>query len=160
MERRRMMAWALGGIGLLPLVAAGFPSVAYLLQSGKKREQEAENSWRNLGKTEEFPVGEMREIEIATAERDWSKALNLRSVYVWRQSAEQFIVFSRSCTDLGCPVVWDAGSQWFFCPCHGGVFAKDGEPKAGPPKVPLYRYANRIQDGVLQIDAHSVPPMI
>ena len=30
---------------------------------------------------------------------------------------------------------------------------------AGPPNKPLYRYANRVRDGVLEIDLFSLPPM-
>ena len=30
---------------------------------------------------------------------------------------------------------------------------------AGPPKEPLYRYATRIRDNILEIDLNSIPPM-
>ncbi|WP_164102419.1 QcrA and Rieske domain-containing protein [Candidatus Laterigemmans baculatus] len=100
----------------------------------------------------------------ATAERATAKGASgaavAQSVYVWRRSAEEVVVFSRSCTDLGCPVTWDPGSHCFLCPCHGGIFAKDGERMAGPPDRPLYRYANRVRDGRLEIDLSSVPPMV
>jgi Rieske Fe-S protein len=56
-------------------------------------------------------------------------------------------------------VNWDAGSQCFYCPCHGGIFDREGVPMAGPPPEPLYRYTTRVRDGVLEIDARSVPPM-
>jgi Rieske Fe-S protein len=79
---------------------------------------------------------------------------------VWAESPDQFVVFSRACTDLSCPVRWDPGSQWFFCPCHGGIFDRRGEPRAGPPAVPLHRYQTRIRDGILEVDVFSVPPLI
>jgi hypothetical protein len=71
------------------------------------------------------------------------RPLSRQGVYVWRPTDEEVVVFSRSCTDLGCPVIWDGGSQCFFCPCHGGIFARDGRRMAGPPDRELYRYANR-----------------
>jgi menaquinol-cytochrome c reductase iron-sulfur subunit len=69
------------------------------------------------------------------------------------------VVFSRNCTDASCPVVFDAGSDCFLCPCHGGVFSKDGTPLHGPPPRPLWRYAARVRAGVLEIDLNSLPPM-
>jgi menaquinol-cytochrome c reductase iron-sulfur subunit len=90
---------------------------------------------------------------------DWAATLRERGVYVWRRSEQEVVVFARNCTDLSCPVTWDPGSQWFFCPCHGGIFSKDGERMAGPPKRPLYRYTNRIRDGVVEIDLRSLPPI-
>lgn len=142
----------------MPLLLVGLPSLAYLFDSGKKRPDS--QSWRNLGKLEQFPIGKMQEVHLEIKDESWRQTLSPKSVYVWRQTESEFIIFSRSCTDLGCPITWDPGSQWFFCPCHGGIFAKDGEPKAGPPKKPLYRYASRIRNGILQIDTHAVPPMI
>jgi isorenieratene synthase len=46
---------------------------------------------------------------------------------------------SRRCTHAGCEVLWDAGGQQFVCPCHAGVFDRDGKPRSGPPKRPLDR---------------------
>jgi menaquinol-cytochrome c reductase iron-sulfur subunit len=90
---------------------------------------------------------------------DWARSLGEKGVFVWRASEEEVVVFSRNCTDLSCPVTWDPGSNWFYCPCHGGIFAQDGTNVAGPPTRPLYRYANRVQNGVLEIDLLSLPPM-
>ena len=68
------------------------------------------------------------------------------------------VVFSRVCTDVGCPVTYDRGSACFLGPCHGGIFTQDGTPIHGPPPRPLYRYAARVRDGVLEIDLNSLPP--
>lgn len=50
------------------------------------------------------------------------------------------VAFSRRCTDLGCLVTWDKEREQFLCPCHQGVFDKDGRNIAGPPPRPLDRY--------------------
>ena len=106
---------------------------------------------------DDFPVGAMTRAEVDVPRPDSSRALREKGVYVWRVSGEAIVVFSRNCTDLSCPVTYDPGSECFFCPCHGGIFAKDGERLAGPPNRPLYRYATRIEQGVLEIDLNSVP---
>lgn len=41
--------------------------------------------------------------------------------------------FNSTCPHLGCRVHWQAEQQRFFCPCHNGVFNKDGVAVEGPP---------------------------
>ena len=49
-----------------------------------------------------------------------------------RESEGQFIAFSANCTHLGCPVRWMRMQDLFLCPCHGGVYYKDGSVAARP----------------------------
>lgn len=158
MERRTILgilvqtgsAMVAGVVGIPALVAGISPMFT-------RRRTEA---WRPLGPIESFPLGAVQQgiVEMARAEV-WPQPMRHKAVYVWRVSADETIVYSRSCTDLGCPVDWDAGSECFFCPCHGGVFSKQGERMAGPPRRALWRYANRVRGGVLEIDLSSVPPI-
>ncbi|MFQ6672701.1 MAG: ubiquinol-cytochrome c reductase iron-sulfur subunit, partial [Candidatus Tectimicrobiota bacterium] len=60
-----------------------------------------------------------------------------------------FVVFHTHCTHVGCPTNWSAQAGRFFCPCHGGVFDKEGRVQAGPPPRPLDRHEVRIERGVL-----------
>lgn len=116
-------------------------------------------AWVDLAPLSDFPVGEVSLAVVEVRRDDWAEALRKRGVFVWRPHEQELRVFSRTCTDLGCPVAWDPGSGWYFCPCHGGIFDREGVPQAGPPPRPLYRYATRIVEGTLQIDLHSVPPV-
>ena len=43
------------------------------------------------------------------------------------------VALSDVCPHLGCKVHYDPDAAKFLCPCHGGVFAKDGKAIAGPP---------------------------
>lgn len=139
-------------------VMAGIPSLVTALSPAWRR-RPGKSAWQVIGLIEEFPVGEMREIIVPIRREDWDRGLREKSVFAWRPAEHEAVVFSRSCTDLGCPLTWDPGSECFFCPCHGGIFSKSGERMAGPPKRPLYRYAVRIIDGQIEIDLHSLPPM-
>ncbi len=47
--------------------------------------------------------------------------------------------------------------ELFMCPCHGGVYYKDGSVAAGPPPRPLPRYPVRVQNGEVQIQATPIP---
>lgn len=113
--------------------------------------------WCRVGALIRYPVGETTQGFVDVPRADWGRTLRTKLVYVWRPAEEEVIVFSRSCTDLSCPVTWDAGSACFYCPCHGGIFSQDGEVMAGPPARPLYRYEHRIREDVLEVDANSVP---
>jgi cytochrome b6-f complex iron-sulfur subunit len=45
----------------------------------------------------------------------------------------ELVALSDVCPHLGCKVHWEEEKREFLCPCHGGVFAKDGKALAGPP---------------------------
>lgn len=156
MERRKMLSRLVKGAGLVVFGTVAVPSVATLLSPVLNRRRT--DAWRPLGPVEGFPPGATRKALVEVPRNDWARALGVQAVYVWHSEEEGLVVFSRKCTDLGCPIVWDSGSQWFFCPCHGGIFDQRGRPQAGPPQRPLYRYAHRVRDGILEIDLTSAPP--
>jgi Rieske Fe-S protein len=56
--------------------------------------------------------------------------------------------YSRRCTHLSCPVLWQANADRLYCPCHNGAFsAEDGSVLQGPPPRPLTRVILDIRDG-------------
>lgn len=48
-------------------------------------------------------------------------------------TGSEFVALSNVCPHLGCKVHYEASAGKFLCPCHGGVFEKDGTAIAGPP---------------------------
>jgi Rieske Fe-S protein len=65
------------------------------------------------------------------------------------------LVLDQTCTHLGCPVAWTAASNSFNCPCHGSVFNKQGERKAGPAPKPLYKHHFYIKNGHLWVQGRA-----
>jgi cytochrome b6-f complex iron-sulfur subunit len=59
------------------------------------------------------------------------------------------VVFSATCSHLGCLVNYHKDKQEFVCPCHGGRYDLAGKNIAGPPPAPLTRFPIRMQDGML-----------
>ncbi|HKB07004.1 MAG TPA: Rieske (2Fe-2S) protein [Candidatus Polarisedimenticolia bacterium] len=56
----------------------------------------------------------------------------------------EIVALSDVCPHLGCKVHYEGAQGRFVCPCHGGVFEKDGTAIAGPPAEEgknLKRYA-------------------
>lgn len=157
MERRILLTRLVQAGGVVVAGVLGIPSLLAALSPVLQWRRTA--AWQSVGRLDEFPVGAVRHAHVEVPRDDWSPTLREKGVYVWRPTADEIVVFSRNCTDLSCPVTWDPGSEWFFCPCHGGIFARNGDQMAGPPNRPLYRYANRIRNDLVEIDLSSLPPM-
>lgn len=143
------------------MIPAGLHAMFPILRdgrgAGRASRRAAEERWIKLLRLENLRQGAMHEASYPL--EDLSRP-STQMVYVWRGAHDEVVVFSRACTDLGCPIVWDAKSQCFFCPCHGGVFSRDGDRMAGPPNRPLWRYATRIRAGVVEVDLNSVPAAV
>lgn len=60
-------------------------------------------------------------------------------------------VLEQTCTHLGCPVTWTAGTGSFNCPCHGSVFNKQGDRTAGPAPAPLHTHNYYVKNGYLWV---------
>jgi menaquinol-cytochrome c reductase iron-sulfur subunit len=153
MNRRTTLKCLVQGAGLVAGAAVVLPSLGSAFSPATRRRSP---SWRPLGRIDAFAVGEVQEAVIGEANERPPNSPK-KSVYVWRPEAERFVVFSRACTDLGCPIHYDPGSRFYYCPCHGGIFNTAGEPVAGPPARPLDQYASRVRDGILEIDEASIP---
>jgi len=63
----------------------------------------------------------------------------------------KYKVFSSTCTHLGCKVRWEVNNQRFFCPCHRGVFDKDGRVISGPPPRPLDEFKVEVDSKFIYI---------
>jgi Rieske [2Fe-2S] domain len=50
-------------------------------------------------------------------------------------------------------VDWDATEQVFRCPCHGGVFDRNGAVMDGPPPEPLTKVATRVDGDRVMVQA-------
>ncbi|WP_425613578.1 ubiquinol-cytochrome c reductase iron-sulfur subunit [Anatilimnocola sp. NA78] len=155
MKRRTVSGLLVAAGSALAGSAIGLPALIAALSPAW---QPARENWRRLGKLELFPLATVTPAVIALDRDIWPRRIGEQAVFVWRPSNEEIIVFSRSCTDLGCPLEFERRSGCFLCPCHGGIFAQDGQRLAGPPKSPMLRYVNRVHEGVLEIDVASLPP--
>ena len=89
---------------------------------------------------------------LATRESDgWYETRKARVVFIDRDG-DGYRALSATCTHLGCRVNWDAANKQFKCPCHGGVYARDGAVVSGPPPRGLDRVAVRLNTETSQIE--------
>lgn len=69
----------------------------------------------------------------------------------------EVVALSQKCTHLGCRVPYCESSNQFECPCHGSVFNRAGEFRAGPAPRGMDRYPVEVgADGLLYIDTGSL----
>ena len=143
------MKAAVVGIGGLISAAIGVPAVAYVIGPALKRTSDL---WIRLGAISKVELGSPTLFKTTVeTETGWINTEEEISAYVLTQNGQDFDVMSNICTHLGCRVRWIADDDRFYCPCHNGVFAKDGSVVAGPPPRPLDRFENKVEDGILYI---------
>jgi len=149
-SRRSFMSVVTWAIGALISAGLGIPAIAYIVGPALQREEAQE--WIRLGSTAKVELGTptlfKTRIERKTG---WIVNEEELSVYVLTDNGRDFIAMSNICTHLGCRIRWVADTEQFFCPCHNGVFDKNGEIVAGPVPRPLDRYEVKVEDEQLHI---------
>lgn len=116
------------------------------------------HKWRSVGKLAQFEIGSTVLVNYEDASPvPWSGVTAKTGAWLRRVGKTEFIAFSINCRHLGCPVRWVDDAGLFMCPCHGGVYYKDGSVAGGPPPEPLKKLSVRVQDGEVQIETGAVP---
>ena len=153
-SRRRFLSRlsiALSGLGG---ALVGVPVVGFLLAPLLRRTPER---WDPVGAVETFKVGETVKVTLLDpSPLPWAGVAARAAAWLRRDTEQDFIAFAVNCTHLGCPVRWLQDASLFMCPCHGGVFYKDGAVAAGPPPQPLTQYRVRVNNGQVEIMADKI----
>lgn len=148
-NRRRFLSAAIAAMGSLIGAVIGVPAVAYVIGPALKERAE---DWVQLGAINKVDLGHPTLFK-TTIERQtgWISAQEEVAAYVLTENGQDFAAISNVCTHLGCRVRWIEGEEQFFCPCHNGIFGKDGSVIGGPPPRPLDRFETKLENGVLFI---------
>ncbi len=146
------MSIVLGSIGA---AAAGIPVIGFIFEPLLRKPPEV---WRTVGLLSDFAVGQTVKVVFEDASPlPWSGVTAKTAAWLRRESDDKFTAYAINCTHLGCPVNWLPKATLFMCPCHGGVFYKDGSVAAGPPPKPLQTYPVRISADKVQIQPSPIP---
>ena len=134
---------------------AGIPVISALLAPLL---QKTSRVWRSVGHIDDFPPNSTRLVKFRNADpANWAGETAETAAWLQRGNKNELIAFSANCTHLGCPVRWEDKAQLFMCPCHGGVYYKDGTVAAGPPPKPLVQYPVRINKSNVEIQTSPIP---
>lgn len=155
LERRRFLAQLSVILGSLGALILAIPMVGFIFAPLFRK---APGEWRNVGKVDDFKIGETVSVTfLDAAALPWAGVSAKAAAWLRRESENHFIAFTVHCAHLGCPVRWLPDADLFMCPCHGGVYYKDGSVAAGPPPHGLAHYPVRVLDGCVQIMSSPIP---
>jgi menaquinol-cytochrome c reductase iron-sulfur subunit len=155
-EQRRSFLIKLSlGLSFLSAAVAGVPVLAAIFAPLIEKTPKL---WRKVGELNTFKVGTTNLVTFENADPEkWSGVTSKSAAWLRRDEENKFTAFSANCTHLGCPVRWEADAHLFMCPCHGGVYYKDGSVAAGPPPKSLVQYPVRINKNAIEIQTSAIP---
>jgi menaquinol-cytochrome c reductase iron-sulfur subunit len=141
------VTWAIGGI---ISIGMGIPAVAYII--GPATQKQETEAWIRLGSTSKIEIGTPSLFKVnIQRQTGWIVNQEELSVYVYTNNGRDFVAMSNICTHLGCRIRWIVENEEFYCPCHNGIFDKDGNVVSGPPPRSLDRYQTKVEDGSIFI---------
>jgi cytochrome b6-f complex iron-sulfur subunit len=94
-------------------------------------------------------VGPLNELEIGTAR---FIADERQPFWLIRNSSEELIALSATCTHLRCILQWEKDTGRLVCPCHAGAFDLNGNVVAGPPPRPLESLRVDTRGGIVYVN--------
>ena len=155
LTRRRFLEKISVGLAGVCAMILGVPLVGFVVAPLFRKLPDA---WIRVGKVGDFEIGKTINVPFPDpSPLPWAGITAKGAAWLRRDAMAQFTAFSVNCTHMGCPIRWLADAELFMCPCHGGVYYKDGTVAAGPPPKPLVRYDVRVADGHVEIKAAATP---
>ena len=141
--RRNFYEWSVFVLGGIIQAALALPALAYLLIP---RRTNTDAGWTDAGSVDALPVDRPVALSILRERQDaWKSSVEEMTVWAVKKDDSEVVVYSSTCTHLGCGVGWDEEEQHFACPCHQSIFGKDGAVTGGVAPRPLDRFQTRIE---------------
>jgi menaquinol-cytochrome c reductase iron-sulfur subunit len=151
-SRRQFLSYTLTGVG--GFMAAGMlaPMVRFaidpVLQPAKEGEFIAVTDVKELS-------NEPKRFDFKVKQVDaWYESEITLSAWVFKQENGDILALSPICKHLGCTVDWEGNGHEsrYFCPCHNGLYEKDGTNVPGtPPPAPLNVYDSKVENDTLYL---------
>lgn len=147
-ERRSALAKIVtAGLGLMTAALAGLVGLV-----AAPRMALPARRWRKVASVLDLPPDKPLAAALAERQADgWYQTRKQTIVFIDREG-DGYRALSATCAHLGCRVRWDDAKKQFLCPCHGGVYDREGRVLAGPPPTPLARYSVRVNPQTSDIE--------
>ncbi len=135
---------ATAGASVLGLGAAAMRF--FIGDSLKARKQ----SWIKLDEINNLTANKIHKTVVNIRSRDaWRRVEDSKTVYAFSEDGQNYTALDATCTHLGCLVRWKEDDQHFSCPCHKGIFSKEGLVVSGSPTKPLKQLEIKVEDDSL-----------
>jgi menaquinol-cytochrome c reductase iron-sulfur subunit len=140
-SRREVIKIATGAGGGMIGILLSIPAIGFLISPLFTK---GRVSWQTVGPIDNVPINipTPMPVKIPTGE-GWQTPAPDRIVYVVRTDQQKVLAIANICTHMQCPVHWDTELGRFLCPCHGGLYDKEGRNIGGPPPQPLPQWQSR-----------------
>ena len=147
-DRRRALARLVtAGMGLIGAALAGLVGAA-----ATPRTETRAAKWRRAASIFDLPPNVPYAAVLADRHADgWYETRKETVVYLDREG-DGYRALSATCSHLGCRVSWNTDASQFHCPCHGGIYDRDGRVVSGPPPAPLTRVNVRVNPQTSDIE--------
>lgn len=155
--RRRFILRAIAAIGGLIAGGLAIPTLGFGTAAGWRATSPLRLLGRSVpptlrgegfvpaGALADFAVGSPRRVALVRPVVDaWVGQDAPIAAFVLRRADRDVVAFDTHCTHLGCPLAYVEGARRFLCPCHGGVFDREGNAVSGPPPRPMYQLQTRL----------------
>ncbi len=147
-DRRKALARFVAiGMGAIGAALAGLVGAAATPKPADRTKK-----WRKAATIFDLPPDTPYAAVLADRHADgWYETRKEQVVYV-DKDGDSYRALSATCTHLGCRVSWNAQTKHFHCPCHGGIYDRDGKVIAGPPPAGLTRVNARLNPQTSEIE--------
>ncbi|WP_214480032.1 ubiquinol-cytochrome c reductase iron-sulfur subunit [Bacillus sp. SM2101] len=152
-SRRQFLNYTLTGVGGFMAAGMLMPMVRFAVDPVLRPSEEQEM----------LPVAQVTDLTNAPQSYSfkvdqvdaWYESEVPYTAWVYKDEKDEIVALSPICKHLGCVVDWntdDSNPNHFFCPCHLGLYTKDGTNVPGtPPLAPLDVYDFKVEDGTLYL---------
>jgi Rieske Fe-S protein len=146
-RRSVLVRLVLGGCAVIAAALAGLVGLA-----ASPRNDRAARRWRPVMSMFDLPPNAPQSAVITERQADgWYQTRRQSVVFIDREG-DGYRAISATCSHLGCKVKWDGATTQFLCPCHGGVYDREGRVVFGPPPAPLRRLPVRVNEQTGEIE--------
>lgn len=147
-SRRQFLTYSLMGTGAFMAAGIIMPMARFALDPALKAK--AESDFVYVCEVAEL-TEEPQKFSFTFDQVDaWYESEKSEEAYIYKRG-DEIIAFSTICTHLGCVVSFGGHDDYpdrFFCPCHFGMFDKEGINIPGtPPTRPLDVFEVLVEDG-------------
>lgn len=153
-SRRQFLSYTLTGVGGFMAAGMLMPMVRFAIDPVLEASAESDfiATSQKVSEITEVPT----RVDFKFEQQDaWYSSEVTGTAWVYKDSKGQIVALSPVCKHLGCVVDWNtdkANPDHFYCPCHGGLYTKDGMNVPGtPPIAPLDVYPYKEKDGFLYL---------
>lgn len=161
--RRQFLSYTLTGVGGFMAAGMILPMLRFAVDPVLKAEASGDFKMTKQ-KIADITADPVR-VDFKYEQKDgWHTGEVTQSAWVYKNEEGEIVALSPICKHLGCTVNWEGSEKHpnqFFCPCHNGVYTKDGNNVPGtPPRGPLDAYPIREKDGFLMLGTPEQNPFV